>query len=74
MKTDGWEDHDSSSHLARSKYDTTSRSLDIEFQNGTVYRHFGVPPEEHQKFLTAPSQGEYHAENLKQNYHVERIK
>ena len=73
MKTDGWEDHESS-HIVRSKYNSMDRTLDIEYKNGSVYRSHGVPPSEHQSFLSAKSQGEYHAANLKENYHVERIK
>jgi hypothetical protein len=73
-KADEWNDHSDSSHLSQSKYNPMDHTMDIEFQNGWVYRHYGVPPLEYERFLDAPSQGEYHAQNIKSNYVVKRIK
>lgn len=68
-----WVDHDSD-HLSRSQYNPMEHALDIEFQNGSVYRYHGVPPIEHERFLNAPSQGRYHADFIKMNYACKRIK
>ena len=73
MKTDEWNEHDSS-HLERSKYNWMEHTMDVEFQNGSVYRYHGVPPQEYQAFLNAPSQGEHHADHIKSNYVVKKIK
>jgi hypothetical protein len=74
MKTskDGWTKHDSS-HITHSKYDAMNGTLDIKFHNGSVYRHYGVPPSEHQAFMNAPSQGIYHSNFIKNSYPVEQI-
>jgi KTSC domain len=73
MKTDEWNDH-YSSHLTRSKHNQMDHTMDVEFQNGSVYRYHGVPPQEYQRFLDAPSQGRYHSDFIKSNYVVKRIK
>lgn len=73
MITDGWNEHDSS-HLVKSRYNAMDRTLDIEFKNGSVYRYHGFPPGEHQAFLSAPSQGRYHSDFIKDYYHCEPLK
>jgi KTSC domain len=70
---DGWNHHDSS-HIEKSKYNPMEYSLDIQFQNGAVYRYHGVTPQENTQMLNAPSVGEYHAENIKNNKMCVRIK
>jgi hypothetical protein len=70
----GWNSHEGSSHIDSSKYDADNRTLDVKFQNGSIYRYHGVPPGEHQSFLAASSQGEYHAAYIKHYYHCEQIK
>ena len=69
-----WNDHDGSSHIIRSKYDSMSHAMDVQFENGSVYRYHGVPPIEYTRFLCSPSQGCYHSDNIKSNYAVKRIK
>lgn len=73
MNHDGWIEHDSS-HLSKSKYNAFDRTLDIQFQNGGVYRYHGVPPGEHQAFLSAPSQGQYLHMYIKDYYHAEQLR
>lgn len=73
LKHPGWEEHDSS-HIVRSRYNSMDRALDVEFQNGSIYRYHGVPPGEHQAFTSAHSQGEYHSRFIKDYYHCEQVK
>ena len=46
-------------------YDPDSRILEIEFNNGTVYRYFAVPLSVHAGLMTAKSKGEYYAANIR---------
>jgi KTSC domain len=68
-----WTKHDSD-HIDQTRYNDMEHTMDIQFQNGSIYRHFGVPPLEYKRFLASPSQGMYHADNIKNNYAVKRIK
>lgn len=74
MKTDGWTQHDDSDHLGQSQYNAMNHTLDIEFKNGAVHRYHGVPPRENEAFLSAPSQGVYFHQNIRNNYVSKRIK
>ena len=57
-----------SSSLCSVGYDTESSTLEIEFNNGRLYRYSGVPAEEHQGLMSASSQGTYfkrkHSESI----------
>jgi len=68
-----WVNHDSS-HIQRTKYNAMNHTMDTEYANGSVYRSFGVPPIMYTRFLASPSQGMFHADNIKNNYTVKRIK
>jgi hypothetical protein len=48
-------------------------TMDVEFENGSVYRYHGVPPREYEAFRSASSQGDYHAQNIKSNYAVKKL-
>ena len=72
-KSSEWNEHDSS-HLSRSKYNLMDHTMDVEFENGSVYRYHGVPPREYEAFRSASSQGKHHAANIKSNYVTKRIK
>jgi len=72
-KDNEWNEHDSG-HIARTKYNPMEHAMDVEFHNGSVYRYHGVPPLEYKQFLAAASQGQHHADFIKQNYSCKRIK
>lgn len=61
-----------SSNLKSVGYDKKNQVLEIEFQNGRVYRYRGVPPEEHEELLKAPSLGSYFIANIRDEYEYER--
>jgi hypothetical protein len=48
-----------SSSIASVGYDEASRTLEIEFHNGRIYRFFDVPPQMAQALRAAPSIGAY---------------
>lgn len=49
----------SSTSLASVGYDPASRTLEVEFQGGRVYRYFGVPPGRYRALLEADSAGRF---------------
>lgn len=55
----------SSSNLASIGYDTTSNTLEIEFNNGSIYQYFDVPEHEYQALMYAESKGRYFDANIK---------
>ncbi len=61
-----------SSNLKSVGYDRKNRILEIEFQNGRVYRYHGVPPEEYEGLLTAPSLGKYFIANIRDAYRYDK--
>lgn len=48
-----------SSSLASVGYDPASRTLEVEFQGGRVYRYFGVPQARYRDLLRADSAGRF---------------
>jgi hypothetical protein len=48
-----------SSNLRSVGYDPDSRTLEIEFQTGRVWRYAGVPPSVYSTLMAADSKGSY---------------
>ncbi len=40
-------------------YDTTTQTLEVEFQSGWVYQYYGVPEFLHQQIMQASSKGQF---------------
>ena len=58
----------SSSNISAIGYDVDSEVLVVEFTNGAVYSYSGVPPGEHEGFMSADSKGKYLHANIKNRY------
>jgi hypothetical protein len=54
-----------SSNIASIGYDQASTTLEIEFQNGSVYQYFEVPLEIFQNFIQAGSKALFFSEKIK---------
>ena len=54
-------------------YDEERRTLEVEFENGGVYRYADVPPEEVVALLEADSIGRYMNKHIKSHYSAERV-
>lgn len=63
-----------SSSLASAGYDRASRTLEVEFRNGYVYRYAGVGPAVYQRFLRAPSKGTFVNFYVKPAYRFTRVR
>lgn len=62
-----------STNLKSVGYDPSLQMLEIEFQDGSVYRYFGVPEEEHRGLLEAESKGRYFIYNIRDRYRYEKV-
>ncbi len=72
-KFDGFTKIDSG-HMDGYKYDSSQRQLTVRFKNGYTYVVHGIATEAHQEFVNAPSQGEHWHSQIKDQYHVERVR
>lgn len=54
-------------------YDARSRTLEVEFAGGGVYRYLGVPPREHETLMRADSLGAYVNLSIKPRYRYVRV-
>jgi hypothetical protein len=54
-------------------YDAVSRTLEIEYAGGGVYRYFGVPQRAYELLLIADSRGAYVNRRIKPYYRCVRV-
>jgi hypothetical protein len=62
-----------SSNIADIGYDEQSMTLEVGFNNGTVYQYFDVPQTVHQAFMNASSKGTFLTESIKGNYRYAKL-
>ena len=62
-----------SSNIASIGYDTTTQTLEVEFQSGWVYQYYGVPEFLHQEIMRAPSKGQFLNQYIKNAYPYSRV-
>jgi hypothetical protein len=61
-------DSPGSSNVLQASYDDTSRTLEIAFGNGSIYKYQNVPPEVWAGYKAAGSKGSYVARQIRQRY------
>lgn len=62
-----------STHLSMIRYEEESRTLEIEFQDGSRYQYFEVPRAEFEGLNAADSKGTYFHENIRERYRYSRL-
>jgi hypothetical protein len=62
-----------SSSLASIGYEPRTRTLEVEFRGGRVYRYLSVPPKVVRSLLEADSAGRYLNLEIKGNYPSEKV-
>lgn len=62
-----------SSNVASVGYDTDSSTLEIEFNNGTVYQYFDVSEHVYDSLVAADSVGSYLAMHIKGTYRYSKV-
>jgi hypothetical protein len=63
----------SSSAVASVGYDPRTRTLEVEFVSGDVYRYLGVPRRRYDELLAAESTGRYVNTEIKPRYPYTRV-
>ena len=54
-------------------YDANSKTLEVEFNNGGIYRYFAVPVETHRELMKSGSKGKFFTANIRGKFRFERI-
>jgi hypothetical protein len=62
-----------SSNLASVGYEAETLTLEIEFNDGSVYQYFDVPELEWQGLMQAHSHGTYFHANIRFNYRYAKL-
>lgn len=63
-----------SSNIKTAKYNTESKNLLVEFNNGSLYEYNDVPWEKFTKFRMSESQGKFFSTNISRAYPYKKIK
>jgi len=63
-----------SSNLKFAKYDTTSKTLTVTFNNESIYEYYDVPWQIFTKFRMAESQGKFFNTEISKNYKYKKLK
>ncbi len=58
----------SSTNLASVGYDRKSETLEVHFQNGSVFQYHDVPPETHEQLMQAKSVGGFFHRSIKNDF------
>ena len=62
-----------SSNISSIGYDGATQTLEVEFQNGSVYQYYGVPEFFHQQIMQASSKGQFLYQYVRNAYPYSRV-
>jgi len=62
-----------SSNVRSIGYDSDSQTLEVEFNDGSVYQYYGVPDNEHEGIMNADSKGKYLNSEIKKRYSYSKL-
>jgi len=62
-----------SSNIKRTEYDTETKKLVVEFNNGFKYEYDEVPHQIYTKFRVAESQGKYFVSDISKTYKYKKL-
>ncbi len=63
----------SSSNIVSVGYDAASMTLEVEFQNGSVYQYYNISQNLYDEFMAAPSKGQFLAYQIKNSFPYSRV-
>jgi KTSC domain len=63
----------SSSNIVSVGYDAASETLEVEFQNGSIYQYYNVGQSTYDEFIAAPSKGKFLAYQIKNAFPYSRV-
>ncbi|WP_255197763.1 KTSC domain-containing protein [Halorarius litoreus] len=64
----------SSSNLSSVGYDADTQTLEIEFNDGSVYQYSNVPTNIYEGLISAPSHGKYFHRNIRDSFNYTQIR
>ena len=62
-----------SSNISSIGYDGATQTLEVEFQNGSVYQYYGVPEMLNQEIMQASSKGQFLNQYIRNAYPYSRV-
>ena len=62
-----------SSNIRSIGYDSTTQTLEVEFQSGWVYQYYGVPASLNENIMQASSKGQFLNQYIKNAYPYSRV-
>lgn len=62
-----------SSNIKRAEYDTESKKLVVEFNNGLKYEYDDVPHQIYTKFRMSESQGKFFTTDISKKYKYKKV-
>ena len=63
----------SSSHIAAIGYDPNTMTLEVEFNDGSLYQYFDVPERVYQELMQAGSKGRFMHANVRNSYRYAKL-
>jgi hypothetical protein len=54
-------------------YDESTKTLEIEFQTGLVYRYSGVPLKVYDDLMHSSEMGKYFSEKIRPRFHTKQV-
>jgi len=55
-------------------YDASRQTLEVEFASGSIVQYSGVSPDVHRRFMSAPSPGSFHQDQIDEHFPSKRIR
>ena len=62
-----------SSNIKKTEYDTETKKLVVEFNNGSKYEYEEVPHQEYTKFRRSESQGKFFSTDISKKYKYKKV-
>jgi hypothetical protein len=62
-----------SSNIKRTEYDTDSKELVVEFNNGLIYSYENVPHQLYTQFRMSESQGKFFSSKISKTFKYKRL-
>ena len=62
-----------SSSISSVGYNAASKTLEVEFHNGSLYRYYDVPQSVYDAWMAAPSKGQFFTGYIRGQYRFEKV-
>ena len=62
-----------SSNIVKTEFDTETKSMIVEFKNGTRYQYENVPNEVYTRFRMTESQGKFFSSDISKKYKFTKL-